>query len=145
VKIWTIGFAGHSAEEFFGTLVEAGIERLVDVRLRNTSQLAGFAKRDDLAYFLDRLGGIEYVHEPRLAPSDELLDAYKKRGGGWAAFERGFLELMAQRRVEAAISPELFAVPTVLLCTEHEPERCHRRMVVEYLDGAWGGVTPVHL
>ena len=118
-----------------------GIRRLLDVRLNNVSQLAGFSKRDDLAYFLRTICDVEYVHEPLLAPTQELLDQYRKSGVGWDAYERRFLTLMAERRVEEHVSPDFFATPTVLLCSEATAERCHRRLVLEYLQRAWGGDT----
>lgn len=145
MEISTVGFAGHSAESFFGGLITAGIRQLVDVRIHNVSQLAGFAKRDDLRYFLRNLGAIEYVHEPLLAPTSELLKQYRDKQIGWPEYEREFLALMASRGIESLLSPDLFAVPTVLLCSEHTPDQCHRRLVAEYLQDHWGDVTIRHL
>ncbi len=145
MEVYTIGFTQTRAAEFFGKLKQAGIRRLVDVRLNNVSQLAGFAKRDDLRYFLSEICGAEYVHEPRLAPSQEILDAYKKQKGSWEDFERRFLELMADRQIETLISPTLFDIPTVLLCSEHTADHCHRRLILEYLDSKWGDVRAIHL
>ena len=122
----------------------AGIERLLDVRLNNASRLAGFARRADLPFFLERLCGAQYVHEPRLAPTREILDAYRK-GGGWPDYERAFLGLLRERRVEETLNRDLFGVPTVLLCSEAGAEHCHRRLVLEYLDREWDGVRAVHL
>jgi len=113
--------------------------------LNNSSQLAGFAKRDDLRYFLREICDIEYVHEPLLAPTQEMLDRYKKLKGDWSAYEREFLELMAERRIEQEISPSIFATPSVLLCSEHTAEHCHRRLVVEYLLDKWGDVAGRHI
>ena len=124
---------------------DAGIERLLDVRLNNASQLAGFARRADLQFFLKELCGAEYLQEPRLAPTREILDAYRKGSGGWPAYERDFLKLLRERRVEEELNPDLFDVPTVLLCSEAGPEHCHRRLVLEYLNRAWGGIRAVHL
>jgi uncharacterized protein (DUF488 family) len=145
VEIYTIGFTKKSADQFFGLLKGHGIRRLVDVRLNNVSQLAGFSKRDDLEYFLRELVGADYRHEPLLAPTQEMLDDLKKRRGPWTDYERRFLELMEERRVEEQFERSLFFVPTVLLCSEPTPEHCHRRLVVEYLDSRWGGVRAVHL
>ena len=145
MEIYTIGFTQTSAAEFFGKLKQAGTRRLVDVRLNNVSQLAGFAKRDDLRYFLAEICGAEYVHEPLLAPSQEILDAYKKEKGSWDEYERRFFQLLADRHVETAIRPGLFDVPTVLLCSEPTAERCHRRLVLEYLNSRWGNVQAIHL
>ena len=100
MEIYSIGFTQRTAGEFFGALKVAGIKRLMDVRLNNTSQLAAFAKRDDLAYFLREICGAEYEHEPLLAPTQEMLDAYKKRKGDWAAYERDFFALMRQRGIK---------------------------------------------
>ena len=115
------------------------------MRLHNSSQLAGFAKHSDLAYFLQNLCGIEYAHEPLLAPTQALLDNYKKHGGSWADYERGFFDLMASRQIETALDRAQFALPTVLLCSEPTPEHCHRRLVLEYLSDNWGDFEIVHL
>lgn len=145
MEVYTIGFTQRSAADFFGALKGAGIRRLLDIRLSNTSQLAGFAKRDDLAYFLRELCGAEYRHEPLLAPSAELFDRYKRKHGDWGEFERGFLALMAERQIESRLDRSLFDVPTVLLCSEHTAEHCHRRLVLDYLNDRWGNVQSVHL
>jgi uncharacterized protein (DUF488 family) len=145
MEIYSIGFTQKSAAEFFGALKSAGIRRLVDVRLGNTSQLAAFAKRDDLAYFLRAICDAEYVHEPLLAPTQEMLDAYKKRKGAWPDYERAFLSLMSERRIETALRREQFVEPTVLLCSELTAEHCHRRLVLEYLVQRWDGITIRHL
>jgi uncharacterized protein (DUF488 family) len=125
-------------------LKDIGIERLLDVRLNNASRLAGFARRADLPFFLERLCGAEYFHEPRLAPTREILDAYRK-GGGWPGYERAFLNLLRERRVEDTLDRDLFRVPTVLLCSEARADHCHRRLVLEYLDREWDGIQAVHL
>jgi uncharacterized protein (DUF488 family) len=145
VEIYTIGFTKKSAAEFFETLKRAGIRRLIDIRLKNSAQLAGFTKRDDLAYFLREICGAEYRHEPLLAPTAEMLDRYKKRGGSWEAYERQFLRLMEERRIEETLDRRLFSIPTVLLCSEPTADRCHRRLVVEFLRSRWNDVQPVHL
>ncbi len=144
MEVFTIGFTQSTAEGFFGRLKSSGIQRLLDVRLNNTSQLAGFAKRDDLVFFLRELCSADYVHEPQLAPTQEMLDSYRKEGKDWAEYERQFLSLLMCRRVEA-LSKELFAAPTVLLCSEATPEQCHRRLVLEYLQQQWGDLTITHL
>lgn len=123
----------------------AGIRRLLDVRLNNASQLSGFARSADLPFFLKNLCGAEYLHEPRLAPTREMLDAYRKGRVGWPAYEESFTKLLEERRVEETLDRDLFEIPTVLLCSEAGPERCHRRLVLEYLDRAWGGIRAVHL
>jgi uncharacterized protein (DUF488 family) len=145
MDVYSIGFTQKSAEQFFGALRQAGIRRLIDVRLHNVSQLAGFSKRDDLAYFLRELCGVEYIHEPLLAPTAELLDGYKKQKGSWDEYERLFLALLAERKVEERLDRSLFAGPAVLLCSEPTAENCHRRLVLEYLHGKWGDLRAVHL
>jgi Protein of unknown function, DUF488 len=114
------------------------------VRLNNASRLAGFARRADLPFFLERLCGAEYIHEPTLAPTRGILDAYRN-GGAWAEYERAFLNLLRGRRIEEKLDRSLFDVPTVLLCSEAGAEHCHRRLVLEYLDREWGGIRAVHL
>ncbi|HYZ05673.1 MAG: DUF488 domain-containing protein [Actinomycetota bacterium] len=123
---------------------DTGIKRLLDVRLNNASRLAGFARRADLPFFLERLCGAEYLHEPSLAPTREILDAYRK-GGGWPGYERAFLDLLRERQVEKTLDRDIFEVPTVLLCSEARAEHCHRRLVLEYLDREWDGVRTVNL
>lgn len=146
MEIFTIGFTKTTAEHFFGRLRQNRIERLLDVRLNNRSQLAGFAKRDDLAFFLRELIGVEYEHEPLLAPSKEILDAYKKTGEmSWLDYEERFLALIREREIERRLSPGQFDRRTVLLCSEDTPDRCHRRLVAEYLADRWGDVEIVHL
>ena len=145
MDIYTIGFTKKTAAQFFGTLRASNVNQLLDVRLNNVSQLAGFTKRDDLAFFMNELCDATYKHEPLLAPTQVLLDEYKKRHGSWANYESGFLQLMADRRVEERLDPSLFSHSTVLLCSEPTPERCHRRLVVEYLNEKWGDVRAVHL
>jgi uncharacterized protein (DUF488 family) len=145
VEIYTIGFTQSTAEHFFGRLGQAGVRRLLDVRLNNRSQLAGFAKAQDLPYLLRELVGASYEHQPLLAPTQELLDAYKRRKGAWSEYEREFLELMTERRIEEHLEPAEFAVPTALLCSEATSEHCHRRLVCDYLAGHWSEIHATHL
>jgi len=144
IKIYTIGFTQTSAEEFFDKLIKAGVKKVVDARLNNSSQLAGFAKKNDLEYFLKTIGNIDYIHLPVLAPSEEILAEYKKKNGDWPTYEKRFLALMEERRIENVVSPgELDR--TCLLCSEHLPNHCHRRLVAEYLKNKWGNVEIEHL
>ena len=143
-RVFSIGFTKKSAERFFTALKDAGVKRVVDVRLNNRSQLAGFAKRDDLRFFLQSIGGMDYVHIPDLAPTQEILDAYKKKKGSWEDYERAFLELMRSRRIEDTVDRELID-GSCLLCSEHEPGCCHRRLVIEYLQERWGDLEVEHL
>lgn len=115
---------------------------VVDVRLHNTSQLAGFAKAEDLAFFLKTIAGARYVHQPLLAPTDDMLRAFKKEKGDWGLYQERFLGLMAERRVEQRLKPADFA-NACLLCSEATPHHCHRRLVCEYLNDRWGGVLSV--
>ncbi len=145
MEIYTIGFTQTTAERFFERLADAGVQRLLDVRLNNSSQLAGFAKAKDLPYFLRELVGATYEHEPLLAPTQELLDEYKKRKGDWAMYAAKFLELMESRAIETYLATSDFETSTALLCSEATAENCHRRLVCEYLAGRWPDVRAVHL
>lgn len=145
VTIFSIGFTQRSAEEFFYTLRDAGVRRLLDVRLNNTSQLAAFAKRDDLRFFLREICHADYVHEPLLAPTQEMLDAFKKEKGSWSDYKTRFLSLMRERRIEERLDRESFALPTALLCSERTAEHCHRRLAMEHLAEAWDKVVLHHL
>lgn len=133
MNIYTIGFTKKNASKFFSFINESDVKTLIDVRLNNVSQLAGFAKRDDLKYFLKELCGVEYVHSPELAPTKDILNAYKKGDMPWEVYEDKFLNLMGQRNIEKSIKPALLD-HGCLLCSEHEPHLCHRRLVVEYLN-----------
>jgi len=118
--------------------------RLLDVRLNNVSQLAGFTKRDDLRFFCQAILAIEYRHLPELAPTQLMLDDYKKNGGDWLDYEAKFLALMSERKVEDKIATELID-GGCLLCSEPTPENCHRRLVAEYLKGKWGNIEIEHI
>jgi uncharacterized protein (DUF488 family) len=144
VKVYTIGFTQKSAQRFFDLLRNAGVKRVVDVRLNNSGQLAGFAKQNDLAFFLRELGGIDYVHLPELAPTQELLDAYKKHKGSWEVYEQAFLSLIEKRRIEESVARDVIE-QGCLLCSEHKPHHCHRRLVVDYLQKRWGGLERMDL
>jgi len=134
---FTIGFTKTTAEDFFDRLQRAGVRTVIDVRLQNTSQLAGFAKAADLSYFLKTIGGIAYRHAPELAPDDALFADYRKKGLKWYAFEPRFRDIMATRKIEEQFKPEDLD-GACLLCSEDKPHRCHRRLVVEYLEDRWG-------
>jgi len=144
MRICTIGFTHKNAEEFFSRLRHAGVKRVVDVRLNNVSQLAGFSKRDDLKYFLKSILGVEYVHSPILAPTQDMLDEYKKNKGDWKVYENKFLSLMEKRHIENEVPKEVID-EGCLLCSEDKPHFCHRRLVAEYLNGRWGGLRIEHL
>ena len=144
MKIFTIGFTKKSAETFFSLLKKSGAKRVVDVRLNNLSQLAGFAKKDDLKYFLGAICGMEYLHLPELAPTQQMLDEYKKRKGDWSVYEGRFLDLMKSREIEKTLSRDVLS-NACLLCSEDKPQHCHRRLVAEYLGEKWGEAEIVHL
>jgi uncharacterized protein (DUF488 family) len=144
MNVFTIGFTKKSARQFFETLKSSGAKRIVDVRLNNVSQLAGFAKRDDLRFFLKEVCGMEYVHLPELAPTQEMLDEYKKMKGDWTEYEKRFVGLMEQRRIENSIPKEIVS-DGCLLCSEDKPHHCHRRLVAEYLQRQWGHIDICHL
>lgn len=145
MEIYTIGFTKKTAAQFFETLKRASIQQLIDIRLNNVSQLAGFSKRDDLAYFLKQICGVDYKHELLLAPTQDILDNFKKAKGRWEIYEDDFLALMKLRRIEKKLPKELFEPRTVLLCSEETAEHCHRRLVIEYLNSKWGSVRAKHL
>lgn len=136
-RIYTIGFTKKNAETFFGFILQNNISTLIDVRLNNVSQLAGFAKRDDLKYFLRELCSVDYIHAPDLAPTDDILKKYKKGDMSWEVYEDRFLNLMAMRNIEKSINKSILE-SGCLLCSEHEPHFCHRRLVVEYLNNQSG-------
>ncbi|MHC4474300.1 MAG: DUF488 domain-containing protein [Planctomycetota bacterium] len=144
INIFTIGFAGKSASEFFTKLKDAGVKRVIDVRLNNVSQLAGFTKKRDIEYFLREIGGIEYIHRPEFAPTKSILDTYKKKEIDWSEYERQFHELMLDRQIENRITGEQVN-NACFLCSEAEPENCHRRLVVEYLQNHWPDAFIHHL
>jgi uncharacterized protein (DUF488 family) len=144
MRVFTIGFTKKSAKKFFDLLRASGAKRVVDVRLNNVSQLAGFAKKDDLAYFLQEICEMDYVHLPALAPTQQLLDQYRKQHKDWKTYELRFLELMKQRRIEETIPREALA-DGCLLCSEDKPHHCHRRLVAEYLKQHWGDLNLSHL
>ena len=144
IHLFTIGFTKKSAEAFFTRLSKTGVKRVIDVRLNNVSQLAGFAKRDDLCYFLKTICQIDYVHMPDLAPKKDILEEYKKNKGDWSVYEKSFLALLSERKPEETISREMFDAGC-LLCSEDKPDNCHRRLVAEYLSKKWGNVEIVHI
>lgn len=143
--LYTIGFTKSSAEHFFTRLRGAGIRRLVDIRLNNTSQLAGFTRRDDLAYFLRSILNAEYVHEPRLNPTPELLKGIRSGELPWDEYAARYNALIREREVARVLERATFEGPTVLLCSEATAERCHRRLAAEHLRETWGGLEIAHL
>jgi len=144
MKVYTIGFTKKNARYFFEALKASGAKRIVDVRLNNVSQLAGFAKKDDLAYFAKTICEMEYVHLPILAPTQEILDAYKKHKGDWSVYEPQFMALMQARAIEKHVSKAIIE-DGCLLCSEDTEHFCHRRLVLEYLETHWGPFAVSHI
>ena len=144
VRLFTIGFTQKTAQKFFETLVNSGVKRVIDTRLNNVSQLAGFTKKSDLEYFLQKIGNIEYTHIIELAPTKDILDEYKKNKGDWEVYEQKFFQLMSEREIEKKVNPEILD-GGCLLCSEAKPHHCHRRLVAEYLNTKWGNVKICHL
>ena len=144
MRVYTIGFTRKSASDFFELLRGSGAKRVVDVRLSNMSQLAGFTKKEDLEYFLGKICRMQYVHMPELAPTRELLDSYRKGHKDWEVYENEFLTLLEQRRIKKMRIKRTIA-NSCLLCSEDKPDQCHRRLVAEYLQRNWGDVDIVHL
>lgn len=142
MRLNTLGFTKINAQTFFERLKKAGVKTLIDARLNNVSQLAGFTKRDDLSYFCD-IHGVDYVHKPELAPTKEIMDRFKKEKGSWEDYENSFNALMKERSIEK-LNPLIF-VDGCLLCSEPEPHQCHRRLVAEYLNDHWGNLDIQHL
>ena len=145
MKTYTIGFTQKDARHFFTLIKQNQIARIIDVRLNNVSQLAGFAKRDDLKYFLSEICGSEYIHIAELAPTKIMLNEYKKNIISWEAYQDKFINLIAQRHIERIIDKALLE-NGCLLCSEHSAHQCHRRLVIEYLNQCWNtGIEVVHL
>lgn len=133
MKTYTIGFTQKNAQKFFTLIKRNNVARIVDVRLNNVSQLAGFAKHEDLKYFLSELCNADYIHVKELTPTKDILDSYKKNIITWDAYADKFLNLMSQRNIERSIDRSILE-NGCLLCSEHQPHYCHRRLVVEYLN-----------
>jgi uncharacterized protein (DUF488 family) len=144
IKLFTIGFAGKSAERFFQLLHDNGVEKIVDTRLNPSSQLSGFAKGPDLAYFARQLGGIGYEHHPEFAPTAEMLSSYRKKEIDWQEYERLYLALLERREIKKSVDIKDYHL-NCFLCSEHSPAKCHRRLLVEYLAGNCKDTELVHL
>lgn len=143
IKLYTIGFTQKSAEQFFDTLLKANVRNIIDTRLNNVSQLAGFTKQKDLQYFLHKIGRMEYSHRLDLAPTKEILDDYKKKRISWATYEERFNKLITERQIERDIVPSLLD-GGCLLCSEAKPHYCHRRLVAEHLQKKLGQDIEIH-
>lgn len=144
ISIYTIGFTGKSAEQFFDLLKQNHVRTILDTRLNNTSQLSGFAKGKDLAYFAKEIGNMRYDHRLDLAPSKELLTQYRAKQIDWKAYAEGYLNLLDQRRIARKMDPDALH-GCCFLCSEHSPEKCHRRLLAEYLQHVHGTLQIIHL
>jgi uncharacterized protein (DUF488 family) len=136
MDVATIGFTNKSAEKFFGLLRKAEVRTVLDVRLNNISQLAGFAKKADLKFFLSELMGTEYVELRELAPEKDMLKRYQAKELDWDRYADAYVELLAKRRVESNLDIDLFD-RGCMLCSEDKPHHCHRRLAAEYLNTRW--------
>lgn len=145
MEICTVGFTKRSAADFFGALEAAKVRRVVDVRLNNRSQLAGFTKASDLPFFLERILSASYSHEPLLAPESEMLKAYRAKQATWDEYERRYVQLLESRQIATLLDQDSFLVRSVLLCSEPDPQLCHRRLAAEYMRSKWGDVEIEHL
>ena len=144
VKVFTIGYAGKNARDFFTILKQANISKVIDVRLYNTSQLAGFTKKQDIEYFLETIAGASYIHLPIMAPTKQLLNDYKKGLISWQQYETQFKTIIARRQIEKHITPQDMDM-ACFLCSEAKADNCHRRLVAEYLAGLWSNISIIHL
>jgi len=144
IKLFTIGFTQKTAKEFFTTIKQAGVTKIIDIRLNNVSQLAGFAKKNDIVYFLKELCLCDYLHKPQFAPTKEILDEYKKKQIDWDEYEQRFKDLIKQRKIENLIH-EKELNNSCLLCSEPEPDKCHRSLVADYLKTKFNNLEIIHL
>jgi len=135
-RLFTIGFTQSTAEHFFARLVSAGVAQIVDVRIANRSQLAGFAKMPDLAFFLERIAGIGYRHEPLLAPPLDVMRAYRAKALSWPEYQVAYLAVLKERQVAEKLLPSEFDM-ACLLCSEPAATHCHRRLAAEFLRKNW--------
>jgi len=144
LTIYTIGFTKKSAQEFFDTLRRNNIKQIADIRLNNVSQLAGFAKRDDLRYFLKELCDIDYYHFECLAPTKEMRDRFAE-SKNWDIYAAEYTALLGSRSVLDKLDRSFFDRETCLLCAEASPQQCHRRLLAQYLAEHWEDVQVRHL
>lgn len=133
IRLYTIGFTGKTAEDFFTLLQKAGVSKVIDTRINNVSQLAGFAKSQDLEYFLRSIAGIQYEHNLDMAPTKELLSSYRDKELTWDQYEKKYIALLEQRNVARYAAQPIYLDASCFLCSEHEPDHCHRRLLAEYL------------
>ncbi|MFH1337594.1 MAG: DUF488 domain-containing protein [Nanoarchaeota archaeon] len=144
-KLFTIGFTKKSLEQFLELLKKNKISVVIDIRLNNTSQLAGFAKADDLRYILEEFSGIKYQHITEFAPSKKIFDDYKKNKN-WKKYEKAYKNLILQRKLKSKLLTLASIHKNIcFLCSETESEHCHRRLLAEYLKGLKPSIKIIHL
>jgi len=143
-RIFTVGYAGKNACQFFTILKQAGIRKVIDVRLYNTSQLAGFTKKQDIEYFLQAIVGAEYISLPIMAPTKQLLNDYKKGQISWQQYETQFKSIITQRQIEKHIMSQDMNM-SCFLCSETTADNCHRRLIAEYMAELWPNISIIHL
>jgi uncharacterized protein (DUF488 family) len=145
MRLLTIGFTQKPASRFFELIREHGAQVVLDIRLHPDGQLAGFAKRADLPYFLKELAECDYLHVPELAPTEEIMKGFRE-GKNWAGYERQFEMLMDERDIPGSLDRSMFKNKTCcLLCSEAKPTHCHRRLIAERIARTWDDVDIVHL
>jgi uncharacterized protein (DUF488 family) len=144
IKLYTIGFTGKSAEKFFNLLRNSGVKKIVDTRINNVSQLAGFAKGSDLKFFAGEIGHMGYEHNIDFAPTKELLTRYRDKKMTWEQYEIEYLNLIDMRKIAQKTNVDLLH-ENCLLCSEHAPEQCHRRLLAEYLKHVKNDIQIIHL
>ncbi len=144
MNLYTIGFTKKSAEEFFNSLIKNSVRRIIDTRLNNKSQLAGFTKEKDLKYFLKKISNIDYVHMPQWAPTDEILNGYKKKLISWEEYEKKYTDILKERNILEKLDFSILE-NACLLCSEEKPEHCHRRLLAEYFQKQNSEINIIHL
>ncbi|MEM0992772.1 MAG: DUF488 domain-containing protein [Bacteroidota bacterium] len=144
IKLYTIGFTKKSAEQFFHLLTKHTVKQIVDTRVNVKSQLAGFAKGRDLSFLAKAVADIDYEHELDFAPTKELLARYRKKEMTWEEYEVEYLNLLDMRKVKSKTNIEQLH-QNCLLCSEHEADKCHRRLLAEYFQAARNDVEIIHL
>lgn len=143
-RIITIGFVGKSAEQFFTILKDAGVQTVLDVRLYNSSQLAGYTKSSDLPFLLRAIVGAGYLHLPAFTPTKQLLNGYKKGEFTWSEYEREYAAILDRRQPHRDLNPEDID-GGCLLCAEPTADQCHRRLAAEHLQRIWPSLAITHL
>lgn len=144
IELYTIGFTQKNAKRFFELLTSNEVEKIVDTRINNTSQLSGYAKAEDLAFFARAIGNMDYVHKEEFAPTKELLEKYRKKELSWAEYEVEYLNLLDMRKIKSKVDIQKMH-KNCLLCSEHTAEKCHRRLLAEYLEHSNNEVKIIHL